>query len=67
MRQTEDTLVYEGGKDYWGFQHIKQIRNFYDSIIYDSEPEISGAEALKIQKIICSIYESGRTGKTILM
>lgn len=67
VRQTEDTLVYEGGKDYWGFQHIKQIRNFYDSIIYDSEPEISGAEALKIQKIICSIYESGRTGKTILM
>ena len=29
------------------------------------EPFISGKEALKIQKIVCAIYESGKTGKTI--
>lgn len=56
-RQKADTLVYEGGKDYWGFQHVKQISDFYDSVRLGSEPAISGEEALKIQKIICEIYK----------
>ena len=53
------------GKDYWGFSHIKQIKQFYNSIIGTEKLEVSGEEALKIQKIICSIYESGKMGKLI--
>ena len=56
-----DSLQYEGGKDYWGFQHSKQIRQFYASVSGDEQLEISGEEALKIQKLICAIYESGKT------
>lgn len=50
---------YEGGKDYWGFQHIREIEDFYNAIENDREPTISGKEALKIQKLICEIYGEG--------
>ena len=49
-------LTYDGGDMYLGFQHIRQIADFYKSIENDEEPYISGKEALKIQKLICDIY-----------
>ncbi len=52
-------VVYEDGKDYWGFQHIREIADFYDAVENNREPMISGREALKIQKLICDIYEKG--------
>ncbi len=65
VSQKADSIYYEGGKDYWGFQHIRQIADFYRSVEEGTEPFISGKEALKIQKLICAIYQSGKTGKTI--
>ena len=65
ISQQADGIYYEGGKDYWGFQHIRQISDFYHSVEVGKEPFISGKEALKIQKLICAIYESAKTGKTI--
>ena len=67
IHQGEDKLYYEGGKEYWGFQHVRQIRQFYDSVKAGRDPEISGKEALKIQRIICAFYESGKTGKPVLL
>lgn len=64
--RTKKIIHYEGGKDYWGISHIRQIADFYDSVEKNTEPTISGREALKIQKLICSIYESAKTGKTIV-
>lgn len=58
--QIDPNVEYEGGKDYWGFQHIREIADFYDAIEKDREPTISGKEALKIQKLICEIYRVGR-------
>ena len=52
-------IYYEGGKDYWGFQHIRQIADYYKAVENDEEPFINGEEALKIQKLICEIYEKG--------
>jgi predicted dehydrogenase len=63
--QDENTADYEGGKDYWGFQHIRQIADFYKSVEEGTEPFISGREALKIQKVVCAIYESAKSGKTV--
>ena len=60
-----DGIEYEGGKDYWGFQHVRQIADFYKAVEEGRDPVISGREALKIQKLICAIYESGKTGKTV--
>ena len=59
-------INYENAKDYWGFQHIKQIRQFYDSVLGKEELFISGEKAIKIQKIICAIYESSKVGKSII-
>lgn len=55
----EEDVVYENGKDYWGFQHVREIKDFYDAVENDREPTISGREALKIQKLICEIYKEG--------
>lgn len=52
-------ITYENGKDYWGFQHIREIADFYDAVENNREPTISGREALKIQKLICEIYKRG--------
>ena len=55
----------EGTKSYWGISHIKQISNYYDCLGRGEKPEITGTEALKTQKMICAIYESGKTRKRI--
>lgn len=54
----DDMFKYSGGKDYWGFQHAVQIRQFYNAVLGKEKLEISGREALKIQNIICKIYEN---------
>lgn len=54
-----DGIYYEGGKEYWGFQHIREIADFYEAVEHDRQPQISGEEALKIQKLICEIYKKG--------
>ena len=65
VEQTENhpqkIVSYSGGKDYWGTQHAVQIYQFYKSIFGKEELEISGKEALKIQKIICDIYKNSDT------
>lgn len=52
----QDLVAYSGGADYWGLQHAVQIRQFYRAVAGLEPLEISGREALKIQKIICDIY-----------
>lgn len=54
----DEMFKYTGGKDYWGFQHAVQIRQFYNAVKGEEELEISGKEALKIQNIICQIYQN---------
>lgn len=63
--EIDPDVTYEGGKDYWGFQHIRQIADFYAAVEEDREPAISGKEALKIQKLVCKIYEEGKKTFTV--
>ena len=58
LNQVDDVLSQSGGKEYWGFKHNVQIRQFYNAVQGKEPLEISGEEALKIQRIICSIYEN---------
>lgn len=58
--QRQDTEEYEGGKDYWGFQHILQIGQFYKACLGQEKLEISGEEALKTHKLIMDIYKTGK-------
>lgn len=56
--QMDDVLAQSGGKEYWGFKHNVQIKQFYDALLGKEELEISGREALKIQNIVCQIYSN---------
>ena len=58
QNKPQEMAEYTGGKDYWGMQHAVQINQFYKSVLGLETLEITGEEALKIQKIICSIYDN---------
>ena len=60
--QDEGTKEYDGAKDYWGFQHGRQIEQFYRACLGQEELEISGEEALKTHRLIVEIYKMGRAG-----
>lgn len=51
--------IYDGGKDYWGFQHIRQIEQFYQACLDGVQPQISGEEGLKTHRLIMEIYRQG--------
>ena len=55
-----DFSDYDGGKDYWGNQHIRQIKQFYNAVLGKEELEISGELALKTHRLIMKIYEIGK-------
>ncbi len=59
--EPQTKIQYGGGKSYWGTQHAVQINNFYNSILGTEPLEISGKEALKIQEIICKIYDNNES------
>ena len=54
----QEIVSYSGGKSYWGTQHAVQINQFYQAVAGLEPLQISGREALKIQKIICDIYNN---------
>ncbi len=60
--QDENTVEYEGGKDYWGFQHARQIEQFYKACLGEEPLDITGEEALKTHRLIMKIYEIGKAG-----
>ena len=59
--QPQRIVSYTGGKPYWGTQHAVQIDQFYRAAAGLEPLQISGREALKIQKIICDIYNNNDT------
>ena len=60
--QDENTVEYEGGKDYWGFQHARQIEQFYRACLGEEPLDITGEEALKTHRLIMQLYEIGKAG-----
>ena len=49
----------DGGKDYWGSWHIRQIRQYYNAMLGKEPLELSGEVALKTHKLIMQLYEKG--------
>lgn len=50
---------YSGGEIYWGFRHVRQIRQFYNAVLGKEPLDISGEEALKTHALIMEIYKKG--------
>ncbi|GKX28393.1 oxidoreductase [Vallitalea longa] len=61
-----ETFDYGNVKSYWGVSHIKQIKNYYNSLLNGTKPDITGEEAYKTQKMICAIYDGGKQKKRIM-
>ncbi len=62
-----DEYIDYGGnrRDYWGFCHWIQIKEFYKAIREGREPEVNGKEALETQKIVWNIYKAARERRRI--
>lgn len=60
-----ESFNYGNVKSYWGVSHTKQIKNYYQSLKKGIAPDITGEDALKTQKMICAIYDSGKSGSRI--
>jgi UDP-N-acetyl-2-amino-2-deoxyglucuronate dehydrogenase len=58
-------ITWKTPRPYWGITHIKQIKNFYESLTAGVQPDITTEEAIKTQELICAIYDSAKTGQTI--
>ena len=55
-----DLSDYGGGMNYWGLQHIRQIKQFYEALMGNEELDISGEYALKTHRLVMDIYEIGK-------
>ncbi len=55
----------EGRKDYWGFCHWIQIKEFYKALRTNREPEVNGVEGKKTLEIVHGIYTSARLKRRI--
>lgn len=49
----------------YGFGHVPLYRDFYESIIKDRKPYISGEEGKKAVEIVLAIYKSALEGKPV--
>jgi predicted dehydrogenase len=64
-RPSEYINYGKGKKDYWGFCHWIQIKEFYQALKAGREPEVNGEEALKTQELVWNIYKAARLGRRI--
>jgi len=57
----------DGVRDYWGYCHFSQIREYYDSLRAARGPAVTGEDALKTQKLVWAIYESSRRNSRVCL
>lgn len=55
----------EGRKDYWGFCHFLQIREYYRALRSGRQPQVDGQEGLETIAVVHGIYRSARLGRRI--
>lgn len=52
-------------KQYWGVGHMKEIHHVYQHLDGEGPIRNRAEETMETQKLVCGIYESGRTGKPV--
>ncbi len=57
----------DGVRDYWGYCHFNEIREFYRSLAAGKKPAVTAEDAKKTQDLIWAIYESSKRGKKIYL
>ncbi len=57
----------DGVRDYWGYCHYNQIRDFYDALRNGRSPAIAPEDAEKTQKFVWAIYESSKRNARVYL
>ena len=57
------TAIPEDAARLFGHDHV--VCNMIDAVLDGHDPEVLPSDAIKAVKIVCAVYESGRTGKTV--
>jgi len=66
-RNPDENFDYGNVKSYWGVNHIKQIKNFYESMRNGTQPFITIESAYQTQEMVCAIYQSGKEGGRVYL
>ncbi|PKM63070.1 MAG: gfo/Idh/MocA family oxidoreductase [Firmicutes bacterium HGW-Firmicutes-21] len=66
-RTPGESFDYGNVKSYWGVNHVKQIKNYYESLANGTQPFIPVESAYKTQEMVCAIYKSGKENKRIYL
>lgn len=56
-----------GRRDYWGFCHYIQIKEFYQALREGRQPQVNGQEGLETQRIVWNIYKSAKEKRRIYL
>ena len=64
-RDEKETADYGDTKSYWGVNHSKQINDFYECLKNGNESLLHLEESVETLKMVCAIYESGKSGKKV--
>lgn len=57
----------DGVRNYWGYCHFNQIRDFYGALGKGRKPAITGEDALKTQELVWAIYESSKRNRRVYL
>ncbi len=57
----------DGVRDYWGYCHFNQIKDFYEALRGRKQLAITAEDAKKTQELVWAIYESSRRNKRIYL
>ena len=62
LADNDPAQMFEYGdvKQYWGTSHVKQIGNFYQSLLGLAPMYVTAENAFLTQEMICALYEHGR-------
>ena len=60
-------ITWKTPRPYWGVTHIKQIKNYYESLTAGVQPDITAEEAFKTMEMICAIYQSAKTRQMVTL
>lgn len=64
-RDPEEKFSFGNVKQYWGVSHLKEITHLYQCLEEETIPRNTADEVMVTQRLVCAIYESGKSGKRI--
>ncbi len=65
VHDPKENVDYGDVKAYWGVNHFKQIDNIYRCLETGEEMFVDLQGSFETLRIVCAIYESGKTGKKV--